>query len=71
LTFFENLALEGYDHIIDIADDEGNSLIDIATNRGYDELADYLKNLRPMEVSSLPKSFLNFIFICQSFAGNS
>ncbi|XP_011178051.1 uncharacterized protein LOC105209401 isoform X6 [Zeugodacus cucurbitae] len=46
---FEILAVEGYDHIVDITDDNELSIVDIAAERGHDELANFLRNLRTLE----------------------
>lgn len=48
---FEILAVEGYDHIVDITDDNELSILDIAVERGHEELANFLRNLRTLEVS--------------------
>ncbi|XP_053963312.1 uncharacterized protein LOC128866524 [Anastrepha ludens] len=46
---FEILAVEGYDHIVDITDDNDVSIGEIAAERGHDELANFLRNLRTLE----------------------
>ncbi|XP_018801269.1 PREDICTED: uncharacterized protein LOC108976536 isoform X5 [Bactrocera latifrons] len=46
---FEILAVEGYDHIVDITDDNELSIVDIAAERGHEELANFLRNLRTLE----------------------
>ncbi|XP_050325576.1 uncharacterized protein LOC126756511 isoform X6 [Bactrocera neohumeralis] len=46
---FEILAVEGYDHIVDISDDNELSIVDIAVERGHEELANFLRNLRTLE----------------------
>ncbi|XP_017462620.1 PREDICTED: uncharacterized protein LOC108356001, partial [Rhagoletis zephyria] len=46
---FETLAVEGYDHIVDVTDDNEVSIVDIAAERGHEELADFLRNLRTLE----------------------
>ncbi|XP_039956579.1 uncharacterized protein LOC120772186 isoform X8 [Bactrocera tryoni] len=46
---FEILAVEGYDHIVDITDDNELSIVDIAVERGHEELANFLRNLRTLE----------------------
>ncbi|XP_030386977.1 uncharacterized protein LOC115633671 isoform X2 [Scaptodrosophila lebanonensis] len=48
---FEHLALQGYDHVLDIQDDNGKSIVDVAVERGNEELAEYFRNLRSMEES--------------------
>lgn len=39
----------GYDHILDIFDDSEKSIIELAEERGNEELVEYLRRLRPME----------------------
>ncbi|XP_012154836.1 E3 ubiquitin-protein ligase MIB1 isoform X3 [Ceratitis capitata] len=46
---FEKLAVEGYDHIVDITDDNDMSIVNIALERGHEELASFLRNLRGLE----------------------
>ncbi|XP_067632666.1 E3 ubiquitin-protein ligase MIB1-like isoform X4 [Eurosta solidaginis] len=46
---FEILSANGYDHIVDITDDNGMSIVDIAKERGHEELANFLQNLRTLE----------------------
>uniref|UniRef100_A0A1A9WYG8 Arginine kinase n=1 Tax=Glossina brevipalpis TaxID=37001 RepID=A0A1A9WYG8_9MUSC len=46
---FEYLAISGYDHIIDISDDNDASIIDVAEQRGNTEVATFLRALRSME----------------------
>ena len=51
LEFFENLVVEGYDHIIDIDDgNDNNNIIQLAKNRGHDSLAQFLQTIREFEV---------------------
>lgn len=45
------MLLDGYDHIIDIEDGEGNTIAKVARSRGHFELAAFLDNLREFEVS--------------------
>lgn len=47
---FLNMFLDGYDHIIDIVDSDGTSVIKVAKSRGYSELGIFMDNLRFMEV---------------------
>lgn len=47
---FLNMFLDGYDHIIDIVDSDGTSVIKVAKSRGYSELGLLMDNLRVMEV---------------------
>lgn len=46
---FEYLAIAGYDHIIDVMEDE-KTIIEVAESKGHTELATYLRTIRPMEV---------------------
>uniref|UniRef100_A0A1B0BN76 Arginine kinase n=1 Tax=Glossina palpalis gambiensis TaxID=67801 RepID=A0A1B0BN76_9MUSC len=46
---FEHLAVSGYDHIIDIYDDNDASIIDVAEQRGNTQIATFLRALRSME----------------------
>lgn len=49
VALFEQLALQGYDHILDIEDDGGKSILDVATERQNDALVDFLNSLRSLE----------------------
>lgn len=44
------MLLDGYDHLVDINDNDGASIIQVATARGHHELAAFLNNLRDFEV---------------------
>ncbi|XP_059225190.1 uncharacterized protein LOC106087756 isoform X6 [Stomoxys calcitrans] len=46
---FEYFAISGYDHIIDVMDDNDTPIIDVAESKGHSELATYLRGVRPME----------------------
>lgn len=46
---FEYLLAAGYDHILDVFDESEKGVIELAEERGYQELVDYLQQLRPME----------------------
>ncbi|KAH8407430.1 hypothetical protein KR222_000860, partial [Zaprionus bogoriensis] len=46
---FEQLALQGYDHILDIEDESGKSILDVASERQSDALVSFLNNLRALE----------------------
>jgi hypothetical protein len=48
---FVAMLLDGYDHIIDISDNDGASITKVARSRGHHELANFLDNLRDFEVS--------------------
>ncbi|XP_058975952.1 uncharacterized protein LOC101893623 isoform X3 [Musca domestica] len=45
---FEYFAIAGYDHIIDLMEDD-KSIIEVAESKGHTELATYLRTIRPME----------------------
>lgn len=45
------MALDGYDHIIDIVDADGTGIAKVARARGHFELATYLDDLHTFEVS--------------------
>lgn len=51
LDFFENLVSDGYDHIVDINDKDGNSIIKIAELRGQQHIVDYLSSVKEFEES--------------------
>nr|XP_016930663.1 uncharacterized protein LOC108010299 isoform X1 [Drosophila suzukii] len=46
---FEQLALQGYDHILDIEDENGQSIIDVVQTRQNEALGEFLTNLRALE----------------------
>lgn len=46
---FEQLALQGYDHILDIEDESGKSILDVATERQNEALVSFLNSLRSLE----------------------
>lgn len=50
LEFFESLVLDGYDHIVDVTDKDGNSIIKIAELRGQQEIVDFLSAVKEFEV---------------------
>ncbi|XP_017837898.1 uncharacterized protein LOC108596523 isoform X2 [Drosophila busckii] len=49
LEYFEQLALQGYDHILDIEDESGKVIMDVATERQHDTLVGFFNNLRTLE----------------------
>lgn len=51
LDTIKHLVIEGYDHIIDIHDDEG-TIMSITLARGHTELAKYLESIPEFEVCS-------------------
>ena len=48
---FDQLALQGYDHILDIEDESGKTIMDVATERQNEALVAFLNNLRSLEES--------------------
>ncbi|KAH8307053.1 hypothetical protein KR044_004237 [Drosophila immigrans] len=46
---FEQLALQGYDHILDIEDESGKTILDVAGERQNEALISFLNNLRALE----------------------
>ncbi|KAH8369903.1 hypothetical protein KR093_001416, partial [Drosophila rubida] len=46
---FEQLALQGYDHILDIEDENGKTILDVAGERQNEALVNFLNNLRALE----------------------
>lgn len=57
IDFFENLLLEGYDHIIDIKDNDGNTIIDVCNTRGHNNVANLLESVKEFEVYTLKLFF--------------
>lgn len=44
------MLLEGYDHIVDVCDDDGFGIAQVAQSRGHHELARFLDDLADFEV---------------------
>lgn len=44
------LLLEGYDHILDVVDDEGMPIIDVIAQRGDSEMGSLLASIPTFEV---------------------
>ncbi len=49
LDFLENLVSDGYDHIVDITDKDGNSIIQIAETRGHQHIVNFLSSVKEFE----------------------
>ncbi|XP_055689608.1 ankyrin repeat and death domain-containing protein 1A [Lutzomyia longipalpis] len=49
LDAFQSMLLEGYDHILDPKDGEGNSIVSVAQARGHNELAKFLESIVDFE----------------------
>ena len=45
------MLLDGYDHIVDISDEDGAPIVKVARARAHHELATFLDQLRDFEVS--------------------
>ncbi|XP_033247761.1 uncharacterized protein LOC108160854 isoform X4 [Drosophila miranda] len=46
---FDQLALQGYDHILDIEDENGQSIGDVVATRQHEALGEFLEKLRGLE----------------------
>lgn len=46
---FQAMLLDGYDHILDLKDSDGNSIINVAQARGHHELAKFLDTIIDFE----------------------
>ena len=44
------MVLDGYDHIVDVTDNDGASIAQVAKARNHHELANYLDQIRDFEV---------------------
>lgn len=60
---FRHLVMEGYDHIVDVHDEE--SIINITYARGFTELGKFLESIPPFEVEFVLNSF-SIIFFSQN-----
>jgi hypothetical protein len=47
---FVAMLLDGYDHVVDVNDNDGVSIAQVAKARGHHELAAFLDQLRDFEV---------------------
>lgn len=45
------MILDGYDHVIDINDNDGAGIAQVARARGHQELATFLDQVRDFEVN--------------------
>ena len=45
------LLLEGYDHLLDIEDDEDNNIVDVVTKKNQTKTLAFLKSIPNFEVS--------------------
>lgn len=55
------MLLDGYDHLIDVTDNDGFEIEQVAKSRGHHELAKFLNGIRDFEVFLAKKNFLNSI----------
>lgn len=51
VEFFENLLLEGYDHITDVIDPDDSTIVQVAQSRGHQNVAQFLEGVKEFEVS--------------------
>lgn len=51
LNAVKHLVVEGYDHVIDVHDDE--TIVTIAYSRGHEELGSFLEGIPTFEVCSI------------------
>jgi hypothetical protein len=49
---FVAMLLDGYDHIIDVCDNDGFPITQVAQSRGHHELARFLDDLTDFEVQT-------------------
>ncbi|XP_068215442.1 uncharacterized protein [Palaemon carinicauda] len=45
----KKLLIDGYDHIADIDDDQGNNILEVAQNKGQNKTVDFLRGLNAFE----------------------
>lgn len=50
ISAFEKLVIEGYDHILDVADSDDNTIIQVAETRRNDDLVELLYTIQEFEV---------------------
>lgn len=62
LAAIKHLVIEGYDHIVDVHDDE--TIVNIAFSRGHDELGKYLESIPNFEVSISEKNLISSVEFC-------
>lgn len=54
------LLLEGYDHILDVVDEEGLSISEVVSQRGLNDMSNLLASIPAFEVSL--KSYPIYIY---------
>lgn len=53
LDAFKSMLMDGYDHIVDLTDDEENTIAQVAKARGHDDLYHFLETVHDFEVSKI------------------
>lgn len=51
------LVMEGYDHILDVVDEEGASITDVVAQRGDTDMSNLLASIPAFEVNYLKKTW--------------
>lgn len=51
LEALNNMLLEGYDHIMDVAAPDGTTIEQVASSRGHQDIVRFLEGIRNFEVS--------------------
>lgn len=62
------LAIEGYDHILDVTDSEGTTIEQVAQARGHTKIVEFMAEIRDFEVRLL--TWINEIWICFWFSNS-
>lgn len=60
IDFFENLLLEGYDHIADIIDTDESTILQVAQARGHDNVVKFLEDVAEFEVHYNMLKLINY-----------
>lgn len=63
------MLLDGYDHIIDVCDNDGFAIAQVAKSRGHHELAKFLNDLTEFEVNKVI-NFQSFLIIFTRVTNN-
>lgn len=53
------MVLDGYDHIVDVTDNDGASITQVAKARNHHELSNYLDQIRDFEVRPRHKKIIS------------
>lgn len=51
LETLNNMLLDGYDHVVDVTDTDGTTIVQVASTRGHREVVRFLEGIRLFEVS--------------------